>query len=185
MLLRTALVSWTYPLESGIFHDKLKIARVIPLFKAGEAANIKQMFHAFMFNIRNYSPEVINIQRREVYLNIILPRLINFDIKHKKKAWNFVLLGHQQQTRSGKIKANKTVNFGHNTSFLCKNWTTTYLTTTPSKSFYFTFVDIFFLKSLTYEKINRIRIFLTWNWQLIRDWREIKQETLFTFMTLQ
>ena len=66
MLLRTALVSWTYPLESGIFHDKLKIARVIPLFKAGEAANIKQIFHAFMFNIRNYSSEVINIQRREV-----------------------------------------------------------------------------------------------------------------------
>ena len=92
MLLRTALVSWTYPLESGIFHDKLKIARVIPLFKAGEAANIKQIFHAFMFNIRNYSPEVINIQRREVYLNIILPRLINFDIKHKKKSMEFCFI---------------------------------------------------------------------------------------------
>ena len=25
----------------------------------------KQIFHALLFNIRNYSPEVINIQRRE------------------------------------------------------------------------------------------------------------------------
>ena len=25
----------------------------------------KQIFHAFLFNIRNYSPEVINIQRRD------------------------------------------------------------------------------------------------------------------------
>ena len=25
----------------------------------------KQMFHVFLFNIRNYSPEVINIQRRQ------------------------------------------------------------------------------------------------------------------------
>ena len=29
------------------------------------------MFHAFLYNIRNYSPEVINIQRREAKLNII------------------------------------------------------------------------------------------------------------------
>ena len=28
------------PLESGIFPDELKIARVIPLFKAGDLANI-------------------------------------------------------------------------------------------------------------------------------------------------
>ena len=42
------------------------------------------MFHAFLFNIRNYSPEVINIQRREAELNIILPRVNNFDIKQKK-----------------------------------------------------------------------------------------------------
>ena len=49
--------------------------------------NNKQIFHAFLFNIRNYSPEVINIQRREAELNIILPRVTNFDIK-QKKAWN-------------------------------------------------------------------------------------------------
>ena len=44
----------------------------------------KQIFHAFLFNIKNYSHEVINIQRHEAELNIILPRVNNFDIKQKK-----------------------------------------------------------------------------------------------------
>ena len=43
----------------------------------------KEIFHAFLFNIRNYSPEVINIQRREADMNIILPRVNNFNIKQK------------------------------------------------------------------------------------------------------
>ena len=38
----------------------------------------------FLFNIRNYSLEVINIQRRDAELNIILPRVNNFDIKQQK-----------------------------------------------------------------------------------------------------
>ena len=68
----------------------------------------KQIFHAFLFNIRNYRPDVINIQRREAELIIILPRVNNFDIK-LKKAWNICfIIGHQHQTRSGKIKTNKT-----------------------------------------------------------------------------
>ena len=71
----------------------------------------------FLFNIRNYSPEVINIQRDEAKLNIILPRVSNFDIKHKK-AWNICfIICHKHQTRSGKISANKTANLDHNTSF--------------------------------------------------------------------
>ena len=39
-----------------------------------------------------------------------------------------------------------TANFGHNTSFFHKNLTITYLTTIPNepKSFYITFIDIFF-----------------------------------------
>ena len=62
----------------------------------------------FLFNIRNYSPEVINIQRDEAKLNIILPRVSNFDIKHKK-TWNICfIICHKHQTRSGKISANKT-----------------------------------------------------------------------------
>ena len=61
-----------------------------------------------MFNIRNYSPEVINIQQRKVQLNIILPRVNNFDIK-QKKTWNICfIIWHQYQTRSRRIKPNKT-----------------------------------------------------------------------------
>ena len=33
--------------------------------------DIKQIFHAFLFNMRNYLPDVINIQRSEAELNII------------------------------------------------------------------------------------------------------------------
>ena len=46
-------------------------------------SNHKQILHASLFNIRSYSPEVINIQRREAELNIILSRVNNFDIKQK------------------------------------------------------------------------------------------------------
>ena len=61
-----------------------------------------------MFNIRNYSAEVINIQRREKELNIILTKVNNCDIK-QTKAWNICfIIWHQHQTRSGKIKTNKT-----------------------------------------------------------------------------
>ena len=68
----------------------------------------KQIFHAFLFNIRNYSPEVINIYRREAELNIILPRVNNFNIK-QKKAWNICfIICHQHQTGSGNINTNKT-----------------------------------------------------------------------------
>ena len=69
---------------------------------------LKQIFHTFLFNIINYSPEVIDIQRHEVELNIKLPRVNNFDIK-QKKAWNICfIICHQHQTRYRKIKANKT-----------------------------------------------------------------------------
>ena len=65
----------------------------------------KQIFHAFLFNISNYSPEVINIQRSEAKLNIILPRVNNFDFKQKKASNICFLICHQSQT-SGKIKTN-------------------------------------------------------------------------------
>ena len=45
--------------------------------------NTKQIFQTFLFNIRNYSFSVINIQRCEVDLNIILPR-VNISILNKK-----------------------------------------------------------------------------------------------------
>ena len=41
----------------------------------------KQIFRAVLFNIRNYSPEVSNVQLREAELNVTLLRVNNFDIK--------------------------------------------------------------------------------------------------------
>ena len=53
-------------------------------------------------------------------LNIILPRLNNFDIK-QKEAWNIYFIKFpQHQTRYWKIKAKKTANFSHNTRFFVK-----------------------------------------------------------------
>ena len=51
--------------------------------------NIKQVFHAFLFNIRNYSPKVSNIQRQ------FLPNVNNFDIK-QKLAWNICFIIYPQ-----------------------------------------------------------------------------------------
>ena len=73
--------------------------------------NNKQIFYAFLFNIRNYSPEVINIQRREAELDIILPRVSNFDIKQKKSRNICFIIYCQHQTRCRK---QNTENFGHN-----------------------------------------------------------------------
>ena len=61
-----------------------------------------------MFNIRNYSPEAINTERHEADLNIILLSLNDFDIK-LKNTWIICFnIWHQHQTRSRKIKGNKT-----------------------------------------------------------------------------
>ena len=51
----------------------------------------KQILHEFLLNIKNYSHEVINIQRREAELNIVIMRMNNFDIKHKK-TWNICFI---------------------------------------------------------------------------------------------
>ena len=66
----------------------------------------KQIFRAFLFDIRNYSPEVSSIQRREVELNVILPRLNNFDIK-QKSAWNICFIIYPQHQTKSWVNANK------------------------------------------------------------------------------
>ena len=78
-------------------------------------------------------------------MNIILSRVNNFDIK-QNKVWNICfIVCHQHQTRSRKIKANKTQKISVKTQGLfCKNWTTKYLTTTPSKSYFILFLLINF-----------------------------------------
>ena len=72
-------------------------------------------------------------------------RVNNFDIKQKKGMEYLFCYMPPTQTRSGKINVNKTQQISVTTQvcFFCKNRATTYSTTTPSKSFYITFVDIF------------------------------------------
>ena len=56
----------------------------------------------------------------------------------------FFIICHQHQTRSGKIKAYKAQQISVKTQvFFRKNRTTTYLITTPSKSFCIIFLNIF------------------------------------------
>ena len=93
----------------------------------------------------------------------------------QKKAWNICfIIWHQPQTRSGRIKTNKTQQISAKTQvFFVK-----------TGLHFILFLLIFF------SEIYRIRIFLTWNWQLIRDWREIMQENMIhiydiTIMTAQ
>ena len=62
--------------HNASFHERAEI--INNNFPLGQ--DNKQILHAFSFNIRNYSPKVINIQRREAELNIVF-RMNNFDIK--------------------------------------------------------------------------------------------------------
>ena len=66
----------------------------------------KQILHAFLLNIRNYSPEISNIQQRETDLNIILPRVNNFNIK-QKLAWNIYFIIYPQDRKKSWVNAKK------------------------------------------------------------------------------
>ena len=91
---------------------------MLPMLNEG----IKQILHVFLFDIRNYSHEVINIQQLKMEINIILLRKNNFDIK-QKKAWNICfIICHQHQAKYAKIKTNKTQQISVKTQdFLRKN----------------------------------------------------------------
>ena len=70
----------------------------------------KRIFHAFVFNVRNYSPEVRNIRRREVEFNITLPKVNNFNIK-QKMACNICFIIYIPQAPSKKwVNVNKVQN---------------------------------------------------------------------------
>ena len=66
----------------NVYEEAQTFMRNFVLKKFKQFVN-KEIFHAFLFNIRNYSPEVRNIQRREMKLNITLPRVNNLNIKQK------------------------------------------------------------------------------------------------------
>lgn len=67
----------------------------------------KQIMHAFLFRIRNYSSEGSNTQRREVGFNIIFPTLNDFDII-QKMAWGICFIIYPlHQTNSKWVNAKK------------------------------------------------------------------------------
>ena len=72
--------------------------------------NNKQIFYAFLFNIRNYSLELSDTQRREMELNIILLRVNNFDIK-QKSAWNICFIIYPQHQTISWMNADKAKQF--------------------------------------------------------------------------
>ena len=80
--------------------------RIQKFKQKGDSRCIKQIFHAFLLNIRNYSPEVSKIQRREADLNIILPRVNNFNIK-QKSAWNICYIIYPQYLAKSWVNSNK------------------------------------------------------------------------------
>ena len=73
-------------------NDLLAICKNKFTLRFDKPAYIMQISQAFLFNTRNYSPEVINIQQCKVVLNIILLQVNNFDIRQKKRHGIFVLL---------------------------------------------------------------------------------------------
>ena len=66
--------------------------------------SFRYIFHAFLFNIRNYLPELKNIQRCKAVLNITIPRVNNLSIK-PKIAWNicFILYPKHKITQTLQI----------------------------------------------------------------------------------
>ena len=106
----------------SLFHMKTKVCLKYFVNDCGFSTDNKQIFQAFLFNIRNYSPEVINIQRRKTELNITLPTVNNFDIKQKK---GMEYLFYYMPPTPNNIWQDKdqqnSANFGQNTSFFCKN----------------------------------------------------------------
>ena len=64
--------------------------------------NSKLISHVFLFNIRNYSPEISNIQRRDTELNIVLSR-----VNKQKLAWNICFIIYPQHQIKSWVNANK------------------------------------------------------------------------------
>ena len=74
--------------KSAVFH-KLQTSHSKSLFAAALSLVFSIMlgkYSMLFFNIRNYSPQVININ----IISVVLPRVNNFDVK--KNAWIFLLL---------------------------------------------------------------------------------------------
>ena len=107
----------------------------------------KQMFHAFLFNIRNYSSEVRNIQRRKSELNIILPRVNNSILTKDSMVYLFFTYTKHETKSEWMFTRYIIIPVTTELSFFLKkiNW------------------NIFFFFELFVNRQNSN--FATWNWQ--------------------
>ena len=80
--------------------------------------------------------------------------------------------------KSGKIKNNRTQQISIKTQVFFVKIELRHIWLQLLINHFILFSLTFSLKSLTHEKTNKVRIFITWNWQFIRDWRESKQENM-------
>ena len=108
----------------------------------------KQMFHAFLFNIRNYSSEVRNIQRRKSELNIILPRVNNSILTKDGMVYLFFTYTKHETKSEWMFTRHIIIPVTAELSFLKKN----------QLEHFFFFFELF----VNQQNSN----FATWNWQL-------------------
>ena len=108
----------------------------------------KQMFHAFLFNIRNYSSEVRNIQRRKSELNIILPRVNNSILTKDGMVYLFFTYTKHETKSEWMFTRHIIIPVTTELSFLKKN----------QLEHFFFFFELF----VNQQNSN----FATWNWQL-------------------
>ena len=65
------------------------------------------MFHAFLFDIRNDSHEIINIERREAELNIISLKVNNFVLNKKRHGISVLLYATNTKKDLGRKRLTK------------------------------------------------------------------------------
>ena len=111
---------WTCVNYGTVITKRAGKNKEIPCVVDSYIQHYQQISHAFLFNIRSYSPKVINIQRRKAELNIVLPRVNNLNIEQKRRGIFVLLYATNTKPRSGKIKTNKIQHISVKTSFFKK-----------------------------------------------------------------
>ena len=114
-----------------------------------------------MFNIRIYSAEVRDVQRREVELSITLLRVNNFNSK-QKMAWSICFIMYPKQQLKSEWMLTRHINSSDNIAIFFPTGTVilNYLISI--------IVIIFFVKSLM--KMTALKVYPRWNHESCFRW---------------
>lgn len=114
-----------------------------------------------MFNIRIYSAEVRDVQRREVELSITLLRVNNFNSK-QKMAWSICFIIYPKQQLKSEWMLTRHINSSDNIAIFFSTGTVilNYLISI--------IVIIFFVKSLM--KMTALKVYPRWNHESCFRW---------------